>query len=288
MPVLARADHPLAMKKARAAEFIRAVSATGDVPKALEQAGGSRQLAEVLVRARPSDPTQVLLRLLPILSETAVLARSMKAAATYPLALVASFAVAAWAIFTISMPALAMLTWMRSREPSPSALIELAICAGCCGLLLVIAALTSRGGRIPGLTVGIRVLDRARVLETAAALVEGQVLLPIAISAAAQWAGPPIRAAGDAVARGLDTGTTPVGAGALLDPEGAAILCASAQRGVAGPVLRALAEQALIEARCRIPREIRRVQAATLVLAGFALLALAVGWYHTYLHSAIG
>ena len=118
LPLLTRAQHPLAMTKSRADAFVRAVNSSGDVARALSEAGGPAALAEILAKARPADGTRALLKLVPILTEIAVLRRAYRGAAAYPLALLASVGVCAWALLTISMPAFAQLDWNRSGEPT--------------------------------------------------------------------------------------------------------------------------------------------------------------------------
>lgn len=282
MPLLAEGEHPLGLKAKRAAEFSARVQATGDVAAALRDAEADPLVGEVLAQAKPPDAVAVVLRLLAPVGEVATLRRMLRSAAGYPVALIVSFAVAAWAVFALSIPALTTL----GADRTELRVTELAVVVACLAMLGAVAWVTARGHRIPGFRAGHRALDRALALEVAAALVEHQVQLAQALMAGSVAASGAMRLGAQDLARAFVAGSR-APESPLLDGEAAGILMASAARGVAGPVLRALADQALLDARLRLPADVRRVQGFSLVCAGVALLALAAGWYQTYLHAVI-
>lgn len=284
MPGLALARHPLGLSAAHAAEFAALVGSTEDAGTALEKAGGDRAVAHVLREAKAPDAIAVLSRLVPVTGEVATLRRALAGAASYPVALLASTALAAWAIWAVSLPALVTV----GADPFELRLAQAAALIVSLGALVALSIVTARGLRVPGFSRGHALLDRALVLDAAAVLVEEKVPLDRAVAAAGAAVQGPIQEAAKALAWAFGSGSAPGAVEALLSRDAAGILGASAAKGVAASVLRALAGQALLEAQRDVPAQVRRVQLVALLCAGAAVMTLAIGWYQSYVHAVVG
>lgn len=285
---LESARHPLGLPRRRAEDFVREVRATGDVALALRRTAGHDRLAQVLARAKPADGVLVVTRLLPTLGALEALRRRFQGMVAYPLVLLMVVTLSGVSLTTVALPALARVADDTGGHVEHASALLGVVVAACFAALLALAAAVGFSLPVPLVSRGAKLRDRVLVLELARVLTEAGVTLPLAFEAASLATSGAVRAAALGLGRAFASGTPPGGAAPLLELEATALLARAAERGVSGPVLRALAEQARLEAERRTPEDLGRVQVAALCLGGLAMLALAAAWYQAYLHAVLG
>lgn len=277
--VLALSSHPLGLDGAQASSLAVDVRSGKPVHDALAAAGRAGRFTECLAAAAPPDAVAVTSRLLEPLAEAQRHRASLRSAALYPALVLVSVVLVAVMMQSVALPMLAAMAGDLEGSVSPLVAVALVVASGLLALLAVTVALELPVFPFRAAQLGA---SRALLLEAAAVLVDGGVALPRALSAASvltHVGG--LRAAATAHAKALEAGAA-ASASLLFGATAARLFHAAASRGVAGPVLHALAQQERLAARQAASTQQLVVQLASLVLAGGAVCLLGAAWLSTY------
>jgi hypothetical protein len=277
------ARHPLGLTPVAARRLSSAISGGENLAGAFRSA--EPRLAAVLEVAKPGDPLRAISDLVLGIGSAAAQRRTLQGAAAYPCALALCLAIAAVMIYGVAGPALSTLAALNRVVP---------VVSGGTGVVMAIAALVVLAATVyarvpsPLLMRADALIGRALALETAAALHGQGASLDVAFRAAAAWGPRGVKRGAEAMAQALVRGGSTAAARTFLSPEWSAIIMSAASRGIAAPVLTALARQARLECDRTIPVAVGRVHVASLLIAGAALLAIGVSFYGSYITVVVG
>lgn len=254
------------------------------VADAAVESGAPAALRGPLAQA-PTEALPVLLgELGDALDRSTVRRRQVQGALPYPLLLAAACIVLAVLVGQAAPSFAPLLARPQDALAAPhldAGLSHLALGVAAIALVVLAALVRVEVTPLP-FSRARRSRDTALVLSMAATLARRGVALDVALRSAAETISGSVRTEVEAVAAGLARGTAE-GAGArLFGSVGAGIFAASAAEGAGAVSLSALAAIAEREAARDAPRLAFQAEIVTLVVAGSAMLVVAVSFITTY------
>ncbi len=273
--------HPAGLGPVEARGLAAALEAGAPLREVAARFGLDPALAARVEASGVTDGVAALSGALLVAAEAASGDRSLRSAATYPLVLAASVALAGAVVAGLLVPALGATSAAGWGGAAPLLALGLAL------LLLILLSLSVFTRLpVPGVAPVWRRLEAVALLGAAVVFVEAGAPLPRAIRAAAGGLSAGAEGDGLALAAWLEAGAGPgsapgVGRG-LLHPYEVAQLVAAARAGAALPTLRALLEHRRLSLERALPEAALRVELLALVLAGIGLLGVGAAFFSFY------
>lgn len=277
--------HPAALNPNQIELLERSIAQGLPGAQTARRAGLDPRLVRVLSLTGPTDLPCLLRSLQATLAEHATHSAKLAGAAFYPLMLTLAVILSGASLLGLALPAFARLPDAQSTVGGGLALGSFLLC-----LLLLFALGFAVAGRfrVPYLGQGHQDLDRFASLACARALVEAGRPLPEALRASAAWCEGLLREKGESLARTLEAGGSTSESEPLLSAFESSLFLSAARLGTVPASLEALVEQQRRALERSVPEQCARVQLGALLLAGLALLSLAVPFILAYSRAVAG
>jgi len=277
--------HPAGLAPGRAAAFTRALASGTNFRDAAAQVQLDSRLVASVSQAGDVSIPAILSQLVSTLSCTTAHARTLRAAASYPLVLAASITCTAGIVFGVMGPAISLLP--LGRSPSGSSLLVVALVVSLT-LLVGLSLTVLLKLPVPPFAWGWQRLEAFAFLDSLHVFVRAGVPLPKALRGASIWCRGASRQCAVDLARVMEAGGETPDLSPLLDDFEGSLLVSAAHAGTLSQALEALVEQRRIGLERELPAQAMRIHLCALALAGGSLLMVGGSFFATYYTAVAG
>lgn len=270
----------------RAGAALEVLSRGGDLRAAARAGALELRAVRVVAQAAPGDARAALIALALVGAEAGRQERALRGAVAWPLAMLGLSVLSSGLVTQVALPALRRLPLGGEQLSATPVLLAF---LGSVALFVAVVFSAQRRLSLGGVLSAWRSIDAWAFLACTRALVAVDVALPAALRAASTFCAGPQRAAGEALARGLEAGSAEAEVAApLLGELPSALLVSAAKSGTANASLEALSALALTTLRREVPRDASRIHTAALLVAGAGVALSGIAFYSTYVRAVTG